>query len=112
MFQIRHELLNRDLLWTPTSYNLYSTCNYYQLSSLRITEREPIMSIISYLFDKSEPYELSEDEKNDRKMFYTKLRNKYTCAKQYLLRVKTMLFSNPEVDCWTELIQKKVFSKK
>lgn len=108
---------DRDLLWVP-KVNGYTEYNYYQLASLdEKGSRTGWPSIfLSYLFTNSsliynDPYGFSKEEKRDRKLFYEHLKSKYTDEKQYLQRVKCMLFNNDDVFDCEEVIKKKVFTK-
>lgn len=115
----RYEFGNRDLLWVP-DVSVNFNCNYYQLASFESSERHPVKSILSYLFDKSEPYyndpyDFSEKEKADRKLFYNHLKSKYKDAETYIQRVKIFLFQNEEdqeLDSYILCIQRRIFDEK
>lgn len=103
---LRYKICDRDLLWLPSTINdleLYQyKLNYYQLASLETCYREPAKTVLWYLFSDREPYyneeyELSQDELDERELFYQYLRNKYTNVNQYINRIK-MFFDPPNID--------------
>ena len=91
----------RDLIDLPQNIESINRYNYYQLNTLNYFYEhiKPINALCSYLFtDKDlvygDNYEFTEEELKERKMFYDKLRNKYSSGYQYMLRVNSVLFNN------------------
>lgn len=109
---LRTGLLNRDLLELPEPYNTYHNYNYYQLASLHPRDMEPIVSTVYYLFCNRDPiyhdgYDFSKEEKEARKEFYDRLRNKYKNVSEYMERVSSVMFT--DIKCYNSLIEKVVF---
>src|SRR5271166_1833748 len=50
------DIANYDYLWLPPLPDGPTLPNYYTLASADTAEREPIHSILSYLFEEREPY--------------------------------------------------------
>ena len=96
---LKYEICNRDLLWIPTNRSKKSLKNYFQLASEDTDERDPIDETVSYLFSECEPhyrepYDFSDVEDAERKMFYTHILERYANPTVYLHRVSTMLWKN------------------
>jgi hypothetical protein len=56
MTGLMYEVCDRDLLWRPTNPSKVPIINYYHWITLPTQERDPILSLYSYLFNKSDPY--------------------------------------------------------
>lgn len=90
---LMYDVVNYDFLWRP---NIKGAVTYYHWLTLPTSEREPILSMYSYLFQNSEPYyndpyEFSETALANRNKFYAYLRQKYLNAEQYLEHIAGML---------------------
>jgi hypothetical protein len=78
-------LTNRDHLWIPTETKSYNRLNYFQLLECETVERDPIDSILGYLFRGCDPnygekYEYSKEEQTMRQHYFRHLRTKYGCS--------------------------------
>lgn len=112
--QLIYYLADRDLIWRPNIDN--KMINYYQwVSSMDTSEREPMLSTWSYLFDKSEPYYYEPYMRNDEEKkllneFYKYIKKKYKNAEDYFRRVNMILFNNDNTySSYIKKINKKVF---
>lgn len=99
MTGIMHDVVNGDFIWRP---DVDGAVTYYHWLTLKTRERDPIISMYSYLFQNSEPYyndpyDFTPDEKANRTKFYRYLRDKYQNAEEYLGRIAGML-GYPSVD--------------
>lgn len=107
--------MNRDLLWMPddpdTTLNVFQYC-----SSMKISNREPMISTWSYLFDNSDPYYFesynrSEEEKKLLNEFYNYIKNKYKNGEEYYNRVNSVLFNDDDTYInYIYKINKKIFN--
>lgn len=82
-------------MWFPETRNVHTTkhVNFFQLLSVKSTEREPVRSTFSYLFKRTDPYycdwyEFSDKEKELRKQYHEKIRSQFTTAEDYLAEIK------------------------
>ena len=116
---LMYEVYNRDLIWRPEPKEKIPLINYYHWLTLGTTQREPILSMFSYLFDNQEPYydesyDFSEEEKKLRSQFYRYLKTHYQTAEDYVEYIAQYLYLNPNqmlhygVD--VDLIRTKLFS--
>jgi hypothetical protein len=91
---------NRDLLWKPCDYegdvgvvlDILAPLNYFQWLSAETDYCPPMMTVFSYLFERSDPmyrdpYTLNEEEKKLRCTVHEYLRAKYALPKDYLKEV-------------------------
>ena len=104
-FDIDHKLMgciiNRDILWIPDGILGDNTMfpNFFQLASCDTScEKgdDPITTIYSYLFEKGdrwhgELYYFDDEEKQLRKEFREKIKEKYITKRKYLARVTEVL---------------------
>jgi len=115
------EVSNRDLLWCPENENVFSdvsetvsdiessdqedvvenVSNYYHWLTQESTQREPLSSMFSYLFENvepyyHEPYSFSNKEKEYRQQFYKYLNQKYKNVDEYINRIAKCLYIKPE----------------
>ena len=90
MTGLMHSIANRDLTWRPEPTG--RPINYYHWMSCETSQREPIWSMFSYLFEKRdpyyyEPYEHDEREMQELKEYYKYIKNKYHTAEAYVARI-------------------------
>lgn len=114
MTGIMFDVVNYDLIWRP---DVDGAANYYQWLTSKTRERDPILSMYSFLFENSEPYyneryEFSPKEKEIRKRFYEYLRTNYKNADEYIKRVADFLcVPINELPLSSETMNKKVWPK-
>jgi len=117
------QFCNQDLLWLPSSFvdnKNENITNVFQLHSLPNSNRESIISLFGYLFTKTdyvdyERYEYSPEHLSLLKKFYEFLKNKYSCPKQYINRIKKVLFiseKNYILENYEPFLQKNIFNIK
>jgi hypothetical protein len=115
--KIMYHVSNRDLTWRP-EHDENSNKNYFQYLLEDTDEREPVPSMLSYLFEDEEEYyndhyELNEEEQKLRENFYNYLREHYSSSQEYIDRMCILLSSNSSNwTKWINLIQNKVFAPK
>jgi hypothetical protein len=114
--RIVYHASNLDLLWRPT-YDESLGDNYFTYLISENDDREPVPSMLSYLFkdtdeEYGEPYEFTEEEVQLRKDFYQYLCDNYKSGQDYIDRVSALLSLNNKSfnDNWGNIIQNKVFA--
>ncbi len=97
--ELMERIANRDHLWFPTRWkdDGAASPNYFQVASRDTMEREPILSMHSYLFERSEPYyaepyDFDRKEKRLLRAFHKRRNEKYPTKRDYLNRVAAVLF--------------------
>lgn len=110
---LMYDVVNHDLLWRP---DVDGAVTYFHWLTMKTSERDPIISMFSYLFQNSEPYyndpyEFTATEKDNRTKFYAYLRGKYQNADEYIKRIADMLGLS-SVDCLPFDVSAKTINKK
>jgi len=102
------QLSNRDLLWLPDAEECDGKLNALQYAAFEeCSQRNPLLSTFSYLFEEKEPYydepyfDNDNDneglrEREDRLAFRCRVREHFPTAKSYVQRVMTVLFRDSD----------------
>ncbi len=81
---------NLDLLWLPSACEqAHAPVNYFQMLHLHTDEREPLLSLFSYLYESRDPYyheryDMDAHEHALRDAYHAHVRSRYASAKAFL----------------------------
>lgn len=94
---LMYNIQNRDFLWRPEPLQTKRKINYFQWITEDTNQREPVLSVLSYLFDKfksyyREPYDHEDNEKEAINHHYQKIKIKYGTLERYLEDVSQKLW--------------------
>lgn len=91
---IMKDICNHDLLWRPDSMH---NINYYQWITQETSERDPVLSVLSFLIDNRDPYwHEPYGERNNKEIreHLVKIMEKYKTVSNYFKEISIKLWKD------------------